>query len=221
LSAFPTQDTRPEGITREAWPPRWPKGAIAGVPWRSDDKEAAMSDVTVSLMRALDFAAQKHRAQRRKGAAAEPYINHLAEVALLVAEATGGTDPVAVVGALLHDTIEDTTTTADDLTREFSADVAALVAEVTDDKALPKQERKRLQIETTADRSHRAKLIKIADKTSNLRSIIESPPVHWDTARCREYFEWAKRVVDGCRGANAWLEARFDETYERGRRKLE
>lgn len=179
-----------------------------------------MSDVVVTLMRALNFVARRHRDQRRKGAAAEPYINHLTEVALLVAEATRGRDRLAVLGALLHDTIEDTPTTKEELEGEFGAEVAALVAEVTDDKRLPKQERTRLQIETARHKSRRAKLIKIADKMSNVRSIIESPPVDWDTTRRREYFEWAAHVVTGCRGANVRLEARFDEASRRGHRLL-
>ena len=175
-----------------------------------------MSDVVVTLMRALDFAARKHRDQRRKGAAAEPYINRLTEVALLVAEATRGRDRLAVLGALLHDTVEDTETTAEELEAEFGTEVAVLVAEVTDDKRLLQQERKRLQVETAPHKSQRAKLIKIADKTSNLLSIIESPPVGWDTTRRRESFKWAAEVVEGCRGANASLEAKFDEVYRRG-----
>ena len=179
-----------------------------------------MSEKVVTLMRALDFAARKHRDHRRKGAVAEPYINHLTEVGLLVAEATGGRDHLAVLGALLHDTIEDTATTTEELTATFGAKVAALVAEVTDDKRLPKHERKRLQVEMAPHKSRRAKLIKIADKTSNLRSIIESPPTDWDTARRREYFDWAANVVAGCRGANAQLEAEFDEVFRRGRRLL-
>ena len=180
-----------------------------------------MSETVVTLMRALDFAARKHRDHRRKGAAAEPYINHLSEVALLVADATRGRDHLAVLGALLHDTIEDTATTQEELTETFGAKVAALVAEVTDDKRLPKHERKRRQVETARHKSRRAKLIKIADKTSNLRSIIESPPVDWDATRRREYFEWAASVVAGCRGANPKLEAAFDEAYRQGRRDLE
>ncbi len=179
-----------------------------------------MSDIVVTLMRAMDFAARKHRDQRRKGVAAEPYINHLAEVALLVADATGGRDRLAVLGALLHDTIEDTKTRRKELAAKFGAEVAALVAEVTDDKRLPKHARKRLQVETAPHKSRRAKLIKIADKTSNLRSIIDSPPVDWDIKRRRKYFEWAACVVKGCRGANARLEARFDEAHRRGRRLL-
>jgi GTP diphosphokinase / guanosine-3',5'-bis(diphosphate) 3'-diphosphatase len=176
-----------------------------------------MSADVVTLMRALDFVARKHSDQRRKGAAAEPYINHLAEVAFLVAEATQGRDPLAVLGALLHDTLEDTDTTRKELESEFGVEAAALVAEVTDDKSLPKQERKRLQVETAPHKSERARLIKIADKTSNLRSIVASPPVKWDTARREEYFEWAEHVVEGCRGVNAHLEAEFDEAYRRGR----
>jgi guanosine-3',5'-bis(diphosphate) 3'-pyrophosphohydrolase len=168
------------------------------------------------MARVVNFAALKHRGQRRKGAEAEPYFNHLAEVALLVAEATQGRDPIVVFGALLHDTIEDTETTADELETEFGADVAHLVAEVTDDKRLPKAERKRLQVETAPHKSDRAKLIKIADKTSNLRGIANSPPIDWDLARQREYFAWAARVVEGCRGVNPGLETIFDNAYRDG-----
>jgi guanosine-3',5'-bis(diphosphate) 3'-pyrophosphohydrolase len=175
-----------------------------------------MSRALLEVMRALDFAAGKHRDQRRKGAAAEPYINHLTEVARLVVEATHGKDALSVAGALLHDTIEDTRTTPEELEREFGSDVAALVVELTDDKQLPKAERKRLQEETSHAKSRRAKLIKIADKTSNLRSILASPPLDWDAQRQHEYFEWAGRVVAGCRGVNAKLETLFDEAYHAG-----
>jgi len=166
-------------------------------------------------MRAIDFAARKHSDQRRKGRAKEPYINHLTEVACLLAEATAGHDLVAVLGAILHDTIEDTNTTPAELAATFGDEVANLVAEVTDDERLPKHERKLLQIDTAARKSARARLIKIADKTSNLRSLVESPPEAWDSDRKREYVEWAARVVQECRGVNPWLEARFDEVYRR------
>lgn len=173
------------------------------------------SDI-VAVARALDFAARRHSDQRRKGEAAEPYVNHLAEVARLVAEATEGRDMVAVLAALLHDTIEDTGTTRAELEREFGPEVAAIVAEVTDDKGLPKPERKRLQVENAPHKSTRAKLIKIADKTSNLRAIAASPPVDWDLKRQRDYFDWAARVVAGCRGVNASLEKWFDEAHAAG-----
>jgi (p)ppGpp synthase/HD superfamily hydrolase len=170
----------------------------------------------VAVARALDFAARKHSKQRRKGEAGEPYVNHLAEVARLVAEATGGEDTVAVLAALLHDAIEDTPTTREELEREFGGEVATIVAEVTDDKTLPKAERKRLQVESAPHKSRRAKLIKIADKTSNLRSIAASPPLGWDLKRQRDYFDWAARVVAGCRGTNAALERWFDEAHAAG-----
>ena len=175
-----------------------------------------MSRTVVDLARALDFAARKHRDQRRKGAASEPYINHPAEVARLVAEATAGVDPVLVIAALLHDTIEDTETTMDELAREFGAEVASLVAEVTDDKSLPKAERKQLQVKNAPHKSPRAKLIKVADKTSNLRSIVASPPADWSLQRQREYFDWAAKVVAGCRGINPTLESWFDEAHQAG-----
>lgn len=179
-----------------------------------------MSKTVVDVMRALDFAARKHAHQRRKGQTAEPYVNHLAEVARLVAEATGGNDATAVVAALLHDTIEDTGTKRAELAREFGPRVAALVAEVTDDKRLPKAVRKQLQVEHAEHKSSRAKLIKIADKTSNLRSLISSPPADWPPERQREYFEWAARVVAGCRGVSPWLEKQFDAAHRAGLRRL-
>jgi (p)ppGpp synthase/HD superfamily hydrolase len=175
-----------------------------------------MHDI-VRITRALDFAARKHVHHRRKGLAAEPYINHLAEVALLLAEATDGKDTELVIAGLLHDCIEDQGVTFGELAELFGADVAGLVAEVTDDKSLQKAERKRLQVAHAPHKSERARMLKIADKTSNLRSMKSSPPKHWDEQRRREYFEWARAVVAGCRGVSAFLEARFDEAYRSGK----
>jgi GTP diphosphokinase / guanosine-3',5'-bis(diphosphate) 3'-diphosphatase len=172
-----------------------------------------MSDETVSFARALDFAARKHTAQRRKGEAHEPYINHLAEVALLLAEATDGSDLNLVLAGLLHDTIEDTSTSCEELAGKFGQDVAGLVREVTDDKSLPKAVRKALQVRMSPQKSDRAKMIKIADKISNLESILHSPPAGWSEERKQEYFDWAAQVVNGCRGVNRSLEEKFDEAY--------
>jgi (p)ppGpp synthase/HD superfamily hydrolase len=172
----------------------------------------------VRLARATDYAARQHIAQRRKGERAEPYINHLIEVAALLAEATDGGDVVLLMGGLLHDTLEDTDATYEDLVQRFGPDVAALVAEVTDDKSLPKEERKRLQIEKTAGKSRRAKLLKLADKTSNLRSLVASPPAGWSPARLRDYVVWAHDVVRSCRGLNPQLEAAFDAAHEQASR---
>jgi guanosine-3',5'-bis(diphosphate) 3'-pyrophosphohydrolase len=170
----------------------------------------------VLIARAMEFAAHKHSHIRRKGVRSEPYVNHLAEVARLLADATGGEDPALVAAGLLHDTVEDTDTTFEELEREFGAEVAGLVEEVTDNKKLEKAERKRLQIETAGKKSPRARLIKIADKTSNLRSILASPPADWSTQRKREYFDWAAAVVARCRGINAQLEDLFDRAYAEG-----
>ena len=172
------------------------------------------------LARALDFAARKHMHQRRKGELAEPYVNHLSDVARLLAEATGGDDITLVIAGLLHDTIEDTETTASELTNEFGAEVAALVGEVTDDKTLSKAERKRLQVDTAPHKSARARMIKLADKTSNLHSMIASPPKDWSSRRKRDYIEWAERVVAGCRGINAHLEGEFDRAAQGARASL-
>lgn len=138
-------------------------------------------------------------------------------MAALLAEATDGADVVLLMGGLLHDTLEDTDATYEDLMERFGADVAALVAEVTDDKSLPKDERKRLQVETAGSKTRRAKLLKIADKTSNLRSLVRSPPSGWTEQRLRDYVVWAEAVVRSCRGLNASLEAGFDTAYRDAR----
>jgi len=179
-----------------------------------------MSTDLVHLTRAVDYAARQHIAQRRKGERAEPYINHLTEVAALLAEATGGSDVVLLMGGLLHDTLEDTDSTYEDLVERFGPEVAGLVAEVTDDKSLPKEERKRLQIEKTPVKSRRAKLLKLADKTSNLRSLVQSPPVGWPQTRLRDYVGWAHDVVRSCRGLNPQLEAAFDAAHKQACRQF-
>lgn len=165
------------------------------------------------VLRAANFAAIKHMAQRRKGQACEPYVNHVLEVAHLVAEA--GLDTATVTAALLHDTVEDTETTREELVEEFGEDVAALVIEVTDDKSLPKAERKRLQVERAPHKSPRAQAIKAADKISNLRSILDSPPGDWDDERKREYFTFAKAVVDGLHQSPESLRAEFKAVFSR------
>jgi (p)ppGpp synthase/HD superfamily hydrolase len=171
-----------------------------------------MNDV-VRLARAMDFAARAHANQRRKGAAREPYFNHLAEVAWMLAEATEGHDVDLVIAGLLHDAIEDQGVKQDELAATFGRDVADLVSAVTDDKSLPKEVRKRLQVENAPNKSPRAKMLKIADKTANLRAILNSPPPDWSHERRVRYFEWAAAVVAGCRGVNARLEAQFDHEY--------
>jgi guanosine-3',5'-bis(diphosphate) 3'-pyrophosphohydrolase len=171
-----------------------------------------------SVQHVLDaalFAARKHANQKRKGAAAEPYINHLIEVAQLVSMAVRDPDTNLVIAALLHDTIEDVGVTKEELIQRFGPDVAELVAEVTDDKSLPKEERKRLQIEHAPKKSIRAQTIKLADKISNLRSILSSPPVQWDYERKRQYFEWGKQVVDALSAPNPVLKPEFERTYQR------
>src|SRR4051794_29204390 len=136
-----------------------------------------------AIMDAAWFAARKHAAQRRKGATAEPYVNHLLEVASLVANSLHAPDPNLVIAALLHDVVEDTGVTREEVEHLYGADVAALVMEVTDDKSLSKAERKRLQVANAPKKSERAQRIKLADKISNLRSILASPPEEWDFAR--------------------------------------
>lgn len=167
------------------------------------------------LIQAIAFAADKHRNQRRKDAEASPYINHPIALADVLANEGGVDDEPTLIAAVLHDTIEDTETTVEELARVFGHEVAGIVLEVTDDKALSKAERKRLQIEHAPHISRRAKLVKLADKICNVRDVADKPPAGWPLARRQAYFDWAKAVVDGLRGVHAELERVFDEAYER------
>jgi GTP diphosphokinase / guanosine-3',5'-bis(diphosphate) 3'-diphosphatase len=171
------------------------------------------TDALSIVIRAAAFAAHKHRDQRRKDANATPYINHPLELARILTAEGGVTDAATIAAALLHDTIEDTETSAAELDREFGAEIRSIVEEVTDDKALPKADRKRLQVERASHASHKAKLVKLADKIANLRDVATSPPDRWDLPRRQEYFDWAKRVVDRLRGAHSALETVFDAAY--------
>lgn len=172
-----------------------------------------MRDQTAhALLDATLFAAEKHRKCRRKDADATPYINHPITVAKLLVD-VGDVDDVEILqAALLHDTVEDTETTPEELEERFGPGVRGLVMEVTDDKTLEKQERKKVQMEKAPHLSPRAKVIKIADKIANLTDIINSPPVGWSQERQTQYATWSGKVVDGCRGHNPSLEAMYDET---------
>jgi GTP diphosphokinase / guanosine-3',5'-bis(diphosphate) 3'-diphosphatase len=179
-------------------------------------EQAKARNDKIVLVRALAFAAKKHRDQGRKDAEASPYINHPIGLARILADEGGVTDTAILCAALLHDTLEDTETSASELVAEFGPVVAGVVAEVTDDKSLPKADRKRLQVEHAATISRRAKLVKLADKIDNLRDMATSPPAEWPLERRQEYFDWAKAVIDQLRGVHARLEAVFDAAY-RGR----
>ena len=167
------------------------------------------------FIKAVAFAAEKHRHQRRKDAKASPYINHPIALANVLCH-EGGVEQITVLcAAILHDTIEDTETTAAELEDVFGPWVAAVVLEVSDDKSLHKAARKQQQIDHAPQLSDEAKLVKLADKICNLRDILASPPAGWSRERKREYFDWAKNVIDGLRGAHPQLEAIFDGLYAR------
>ena len=168
------------------------------------------------FMEAASFAADRHRLQRRKDAEASPYINHPLSLANVLTGEGRVTDATVIVAALLHDTVEDTETSLDEIAARFGAEVAAIVAEVTDDKTLDMAERTRLQVVKAGSKSERAKLVKLADKICNLRDIAATPPAHWSAERRAEYLRWSREVVAGLRGTNASLEAAFDSAYAAG-----
>ncbi|MEN6373315.1 MAG: HD domain-containing protein [Smithella sp.] len=168
----------------------------------------------------MKFSAEKHRNQRRKDEQESPYINHPIEVANVLWTIGDVYDVATIVAALLHDTLEDTNATREEILNNFGKDVLALVLEVSDDKSLPKQERKARQIEKAPFLSLRAKQLKLADKICNISDIANFPPYNWSWQRRVDYLEWADAVVAGLRGVNAKLENYFDETLAEARKKM-
>lgn len=173
-----------------------------------------MGSDAARLLEAADFAAWKHREQRRKDPEGTPYINHPIGVARILSHEAGVTDVVVLQAALLHDTVEDTDTTLSEIEERFGPEVRRVVEELTDDKTLPKAERKRLQVERAAGSSARAKLVKLADKLHNLRDLRRCAPKGWSEERVQEYFRWAAEVVGGLRGTSPPLEAALRRLLE-------
>ncbi|XP_065354237.1 guanosine-3',5'-bis(diphosphate) 3'-pyrophosphohydrolase MESH1 [Calliphora vicina] len=168
-----------------------------------------------TFMKCLQFAALKHRDQRRNNANQTPYINHPINVATILSMEGNIDDESILMAALLHDTVEDTDTTFEEIEDIFRTEICNIVREVTDDKTLEKHVRKQLQIEHAAAASTKAKLIKLADKLDNLRDLEQILPNNWTEQRRDEYFAWAKKVVDNLRGTNKEIENELDEIFKR------
>jgi len=183
-------------------------------------KEAFLKNDITLLLKALNFSAGKHRHQRRKDTAASPYINHPIEVANILWTIGEVHDVTAIIAAILHDTLEDTDTTPEEIPTHFGDEVLGLVLEVSADKNLSKQERKQNQIIHSPGLSLRAKELKLADKISNVHDIAYAPPGHWPRERRINYLLWAEAVIDGLRGSNEPLEKCFDDTLTEARKKL-
>jgi len=172
------------------------------------------------LVEAASFAAQRHTGHQRKGNDKQPYINHPLEVANLIANVGQVDDVDVLIAAILHDTVEDVGVTKDDIVKQFGERVAGIVMEVTDDKTLPKEERKRLQVEHAPHLSPEAKLVKLGDKISNISDVTNNPPDGWDVQRRKQYIDWGEAVGKGLRGVNGALEKKFDETIASARKAL-
>ena len=172
------------------------------------------------ILKAAHFAAKKHRDQRRKDEDVSPYINHPIYVAKIISEIGNVEDPEVLAAALLHDTIEDTETTPEEIIENFGERVCSLVQEVTDDKTLNKQVRKQLQKEHAKELSDGAALIKLGDKISNVSDITDTPPTDWDNERRLEYFEWAEEVINNCPKVNGALESHFAEVVKAGKKLI-
>ncbi|KAF2879668.1 hypothetical protein ILUMI_26506 [Ignelater luminosus] len=172
-------------------------------------------DIIEIVIKCVNFAAVKHKDQRRLDPESSPYINHPIGVAYILTNEAKITDVDVIQAALLHDTVEDTNATFEEIENEFGPKIRSIVEEVTDDKSLPKQERKLLQIKHAPTSSYEAKLVKLADKLYNLRDLEKATPKRWTPYRVQEYFAWSKKVVDGLRGTNQAMEDSLDELFKK------
>ena len=179
-----------------------------------------LDESTGLFLKAIHFSADRHRDQRRKDVQQSPYINHPIEVAEKLWEVGGVRESVPLIAAILHDTLEDTETTPDEISTLFGEKILSVVLEVTDDKSLPSPVRKQMQIEHAPHISPAAKLVKLADKICNLDDLLHSPPRMWTLGRKREYLLWTEQVVAGLRGTNPVLENHYDELLALGKRIL-
>ncbi len=181
------------------------------------DHAQAVSEV----LRAAVYAAAQHGLQTRKDKSEAPYINHPIGVAELLCRVAGVADPAVLQAALLHDTVEDTITTPEQLETLFGSRVRVIVMEVTDDESLPKPQRKQLQVINAPRLSHEARLIRIADKIYNCSEMRPDSPVNWNRERKLDYLNWASTVVNRIRGTHVELEALFDKTVTERKTALE
>lgn len=179
-----------------------------------------MDDSTGLILKAIHFAAEKHTTQRRKDTESSPYINHPIQVTEILWRIGDVRDTPLLLASILHDTIEDTDATPEEIREMFGEEVLSLVLEVTDDRSLTKEVRKQRLVETAPHKSQRAKLLKIADKISNVQDIIRTPPKDWSFQRRQEYVLWSERVVAGLRGVNEKLESRYDDLLAEGKQVL-
>lgn len=180
---------------------------------KQTDAGSDPNSIAVELVRCTNFVAIKHKDQRRKDPEKTPYVNHVIGVTYILTAEAGITDVSVLQAALLHDTVEDTDTSFEELEKEFGEHVTSIVREVTDDKYLGKEERKRFQVEHAPHASHKAKLVKLADKLYNLRDLKRTTPSGWTAARVHEYFQWSAKVVSGLKGTNENMERSLDELF--------
>ncbi len=171
------------------------------------------------IFETLLFAAEKHKDQRRKDSDASPYINHPIAVAYYLCMHCDVLDADVLIAAILHDTLEDTNTTPEEIEEMFGEDVLRLVEEVTDDKSLSNEVRRKIQVDTVSDKSPGAKLIRLADKISNVTDLLHAPPSGWDAQKKVDYLAWTEKVVDNVRGINTCLEKLYEERLMKAREK--
>ncbi|KAI6203563.1 hypothetical protein M3Y94_00571700 [Aphelenchoides besseyi] len=173
------------------------------------------TDDLALVLKAADFAARRHRQQKRKDLKQTPYINHPVGVAHILTDIGDVKDTVTLVAALLHDTVEDTKTTIEEIEWEFGTEVRSIVAELTEDKTLPREQRKKIAVDKADQLSSKARVIQLADKLYNLRDLERAIPIGWSKGHVREYVDWSRELVQKIRNTNEAIEAELDDTINR------
>ncbi|KAK0423814.1 hypothetical protein QR680_008343 [Steinernema hermaphroditum] len=212
MSDCPMKSSAPFDDKNGSLYPDLPPPAYPGPPDAPSDSSNHGGPADLHLvLKAADYAARRHRHQKRKDVSGTPYINHPLGVAYILSDEAKVSDAATLAAAILHDTVEDTKATFDEIKELFGDEICKIVRECTDDKSQPKHARKQAQIDNASKHSHKAKLVHLADKLYNLRDLERATPIGWDKRRVHEYFKWSKQVIAELKGTNDTLEALLDD----------
>lgn len=169
------------------------------------------------IEKSRNLAMARHSGQCRPNRGRDLKIDHIEEVARLVEESGGNHDEI--VAAWLHDIIEDTETIIEEIEELFGDDIAQLVDGLTDPpefSSMLLDFRKFQQAQRLLLKGNGVKRVKLCDQISNVRSVINDPPLGWDNKKCLAYIEGAKSIADVCYGISECLDNIFDKLYLEG-----
>jgi len=169
------------------------------------DRGALNEKDAEAVLGAAIFATEKHKSQVRSNEKKTPYIIHPIEVADLVMKIGHVYDKDVLITALLHDVMDDTQTTYEQITSLYGTKVSSYLEEMTSKQGLSLKEQKKQQIMQAFRQNPSVAIIKLSDKLSNLKTLATSPPPSWSRDRIDQYFQWAQTVIENLPESNQLL----------------